>query len=240
MLLVHSECKTDSENGMNDKPQDIMSGTLSMCCLFSQNAGLTCGNGMNDKPQEVVSGTVSMCCLFSQNAGLTCGSSVKATATGNYVWNCILDLFLFCSFRMLDPDLWEQYDHYKLAYSNILYNWRLFNQRAVILKSITTTVPQHKGLGKFTHLSLPAGWFTVKFITTVLHQHKGVAKFTDLSPFVKFITTTKIRPALGNSLSPSRGAGRTTGCTICLSGQKFCIIYFLPSPILPPLVMHVW
>ena len=68
MLLVHSECKTDSENGMNDKPQDIMSGTLSMCCLFSQNAGLTCGNGMNDKPQEVVSGTVSMCCLFNQNA----------------------------------------------------------------------------------------------------------------------------------------------------------------------------
>ena len=93
-----------------------------------------------------------MCCLFNQNAGLTCGTSVKATATGNYVWNCILDLFLFCSFRMLDPDLWEQYDHYKLAYSNILYNWRLFNQRAVILKSITTTVPQHKGLGKFTNL----------------------------------------------------------------------------------------
>ena len=108
------------------------------------------------------------------------------------------------------------------------------------VKFITTALHQHKGVAKFTDLSLPAGWFTVKLITTALHQHKGVAKFTDLSPFVKFITTTKIRPALGNSLSSSRGAGRTTGCTICLSGQKFCIIYFLPSPVLPPLVMHVW
>ena len=62
---------------------------------------------------------------------------------------CVTHPCIVCSIRMLDPDMWEQYDHYKLAYSNILYNWRLFNQRAVILKFISTTLPQHKGVGKF-------------------------------------------------------------------------------------------
>ncbi|KAK7114061.1 hypothetical protein V1264_000187 [Littorina saxatilis] len=48
--------------------------------------------------------------------------------------------------KMLDPAVWEQYDRYKLAYAKILYNWRLFNQRALVLKFISTPVPQHKGV----------------------------------------------------------------------------------------------
>ena len=78
---------------------------------------------------------------------------------------------------MLDPDMWEQYDRYKLAYSNILYNWRLFNQRAVILKFISTTLPQHKGVGKFIE--------AIRFITMTLDQHEG--KFIGTA---RFITVT--------------------------------------------------
>ena len=90
--------------------------------------------------------------------------------------------------------MWEQYDRYKLAYSNILYNWRLFNQRAVILKFISTTLPQHKGVGKFIDairfitmtLDQQEGKFigTDRFITVTLDQEEGV-KFTD-----RFITVT--------------------------------------------------
>ncbi|XP_076470516.1 GATOR2 complex protein WDR59-like isoform X3 [Babylonia areolata] len=48
--------------------------------------------------------------------------------------------------KMLNPVQWEQYDRHKLAYANILYNWRLFNQRAMVLKFISSPMPQHKGV----------------------------------------------------------------------------------------------
>lgn len=48
--------------------------------------------------------------------------------------------------RMLDPNIWEQYDRYKMAYASMLYNWQLFNQRAVLLKFISAPTPQHTGL----------------------------------------------------------------------------------------------
>ena len=95
-------------------------------------------------------------CVPSECWTPTCGSSMTATSTVSDVVSCLHVVWCVCSIRMLDPDMWEQYDRYKLAYSNILYNWRLFNQRAVILKFITASIPQHKGVGKLSPSSLPA------------------------------------------------------------------------------------
>ena len=53
---------------------------------------------------------------------------------------------------MLDPNLWELYDRYKMAYANILYRWRLFTQRTEILKFISTPMPAHKGIGEILFL----------------------------------------------------------------------------------------
>ncbi|CAN7991841.1 unnamed protein product [Ixodes hexagonus] len=48
--------------------------------------------------------------------------------------------------KLLDPKKNMQYDEFKKKYAEILYKWNLFEQRASVLKCLSTSPPKHKGV----------------------------------------------------------------------------------------------
>ncbi|XP_029839965.3 GATOR complex protein WDR59 isoform X1 [Ixodes scapularis] len=48
--------------------------------------------------------------------------------------------------KLLDPKKSTQYDEFKKKYAEILYKWNLFEQRASVLKCLSTSPPKHKGV----------------------------------------------------------------------------------------------
>ncbi|XP_076318578.1 WD repeat domain 59 isoform X2 [Tachypleus tridentatus] len=59
--------------------------------------------------------------------------------------------------KLIDPQLTTQYDQFKKAYAEILYRWKLLEQRALVLKNVLTVPEKHKG---------------VEFVTDCQHCHK--------------------------------------------------------------------
>jgi len=50
--------------------------------------------------------------------------------------------------RLLDPNQTLQYDEFKRAYAEILYQWNLLEARSQILKYISTPPESHRGIGR--------------------------------------------------------------------------------------------
>ncbi|XP_071035553.1 GATOR2 complex protein WDR59 isoform X2 [Parasteatoda tepidariorum] len=53
---------------------------------------------------------------------------------------------LDASSKLLDPTFCAQFDQYKMVYADVLYRWNLLEQRAQVLKTVSTPAEKHKGL----------------------------------------------------------------------------------------------